>query len=469
MGRAAGPAGAEITTRWNRIYLGLYLAYIALGLALRWNGWLAYDHIWFIDAARHLLAGSWHIYDFKPADPAVIGIAPPLGLAYSYSPLTALLMVPCVALADALGGSAWAAGVGGADGLAARLIVVPLLIADVLAMEQLRRLVRAWRPAVDEVALFLGVLPTLLVTGFLYVSANRDHQEGLVLLLLLTTLRVTPRHLVLGGILAGLTLAAKQTAVLELLPVGAVLLLNGMRRPAAQHPGAPPARPARPADGWIWGGLAAGVFGTFLLPPLLADRDAVVYAFLTQEQRRVISGQGLPAWIDAALAAGLGPGSADYARWHGWIVASSNVVLVLAGIGLVGGVLWWNARRGRPVGLVDSRLLALVALGGLLQIVLAKWVTGHYYQLPLALVLLWDTVRVAPRWPGLGLGGTLGFRVITVSVNLPAVPQVKDGLLFALFAGLAGAALAGACGPDRPVPLDPQPGAPVVDRVAATT
>ncbi len=452
-----GPvAQAGRPAAWGRVYLGLYAAYVIGGFALRWNGWIHFDQIWFVDAARHILDGSWQIYAFRPADPAVIGIAPPLGLAYSYSPLPALLMAPFVALADALGGTGLAAGVGGVDPLAYRLIIIPLLLADVLAMEQLRALVRAWRPQVDETALFLGILPTLFVTGFLEVSAHRDHQEGLVLLCLLLTLRWTPRHLWLGGVLAGLTLAAKQTAVLELLPIGLVLLLAA--------PGT--AWTARLRRGAAWGGIAGAVFGVILLPAVLADPGAFWYAFVTQEQRRVLSGPGLPTWIDSGLQALAGPGSPAYASGHAALVAGSNAALVLIAGGLMLGVILWQRARGQALGLIDSRLLALVALGGLLQIVLAKWVTGHYYQLPLALVLLWDTVRRAPRWPLLGYAGTLGFRAITVAVVLPAVPQVKDGLLLALYAALSVAALAGAAGPPDGAAVPARPAAVTARRPA---
>ena len=89
--------------------------------------------------------------------------------------------------------------------------------------------------------------------------------------------------------------------------------------------------------------------------------------------------------------------------------ASAIRVLIMVALALMLGALWWNARRGRPVGLVDDRLLALVALGAALQIVLAKWVTGHYYQLPLALALVWDAVRAAPRWPWIGLAAAAAF------------------------------------------------------------
>jgi hypothetical protein len=424
--------------RWTRVYLALYSGYVALGMLMRWNGWLHVDHIWFVDAARHILDGSWRLYEFRPALSA--GIAPPDGLAYSYSPLTALLMAPFVALADALGRAGFGVGVGGADGVAYRLIALPLLIADALAMDQLRRLARAWRPQVDETPLFLGILLTLFYTGFLQVSAFRDHQEGLVLLFVLLTLRVTPRRPLLGGICAGLALAAKQTSVLDLAPIGLVLLGAGVLGQAPRG-----WRALGPVGRWT--GAAAGVFGLFMLPPWLADRDAVVYAFFTQEQRRVISGQGAPAWIDMALRGALGADAPAYALWHDRLLRFSNPALIVVALALMIGALWWNARRGRPVGLVDDRLLALVALGAALQIVLAKWVTGHYYQLPLALVLVWDAVRTAPRWPWIGLAAAAGFRSLAAAVDLPATPWVKDAVLFLLFAGLVALALRGALGP----------------------
>ncbi|HUS16840.1 MAG TPA: hypothetical protein VM536_17730, partial [Chloroflexia bacterium] len=325
------------TTR-AAVYGALYVGYIVLGFAMRWNGWIHLDQIWFVDAARHVLDGSWRLYDFRP--PAGTGIAPPDGLAYSYSPLPALLMAPFVALADALGNTAVGAQVGGAEGLAARLIALPLLVADVLAMDQLRRLARAWAPQVDEGVLLLGIIPTLLVTGFLQVSANRGHQEGLVLFFLLLTLRVTPRNLLSGGLLAGLTLAAKQTAVLELAPVGLVLLtprgLTLTRAAAGRFV--------------VWAGTALAVFAAFMVPPVLANPQAVVYAFLTQEGRRVLNGPGLPVWLDGALAGLLGTESPDYAVWHARLLAWSNPLLLAAAIACMAGIIVLAARRARPIG-----------------------------------------------------------------------------------------------------------------------
>ena len=134
---------------------------------------------------------------------------------------------------------------------------------------------------------------------------------------------------------------------------------------------------------------------------------------------------------------------------------------------VVVGVVGWARRQGRPIGLTDARLLALVAFGSVAQIVFAKWVSGHYYQLPLALVLLWDVVRTAPRpdrptsgglgsFPWIGLGAAIAFRSIT-PFDTPDAPWLKDALLLTLFALLAWAVCWGARDPAQAHPATPPP------------
>ena len=83
----------------------------------------------------------------------------------------------------------------------------------------------------------------------------------------------------------------------------------------------------------------------------------------------------------------------------------------------------WGRRRGQPITLEDPRLLGLVAFSAVTQVVFAKWVGPHYYQLPLLLAFLWDAVRTAPRltpqgwrpgtFPWIGLGAAIAFRGIS--------------------------------------------------------
>jgi hypothetical protein len=287
------------------------------------------------------------------------------------------------------------------------------MVADVLAMQQLRRLVHAWRPAMDERLLCLGIALSLFITSFWQVTAWRGHVEGLMLLFLLLTLRLLPRSVVLGGLCAGLALATKHMVALELIPVGVVLLAGGARAASG---------------GWAglralltWGAIAAGVFLGFVLPAALVNPAAAWYAFVTLPQRLILTGPGLPVVIDS-WAQGALP-AADYARLHDALIGYSNLALpLIAGAAALVAVTWAR-RRGQPITLEDPRLLGLVAFSAVTQVVFAKWVGPHYYQLPLLLAFLWDAVRTAPRltpqgwrpgtFPWIGLGAAIAFRGIS--------------------------------------------------------
>jgi hypothetical protein len=343
----------------------------------------------------------------------------------------AMLISPFVGIADGLGwGQEWAE----------RLMALPLLVADVLAMHQLRRLIREWRPAADERLVFLGILISLCLTSFWVVSAYGGHDEGLVLLFLLLALRVTPRNLLLGGLCAGLALAAKQTAFFQLLPVGLVLLAGGAL-PAGSTDGERGGWGASFRHSILWGGAALAVFGAFLLPAVLSNSEAAWYGLVTQMSRLTTFGPGLPSWIDRALQANLGP--SDYAGVLPILLEYSNAVLVGVVVLASGLSVWWARRRGRALGLVDPRLMGLVAFGAIAQVLFGKWVSGHYYQLPLALVFAWDMVRTQPvahassltlgAFPWIGLGSAIVFR----SVTQLGPWWIKEGLILLLFGMLA--------------------------------
>ena len=365
--------------QWNRIYLLLFAGYIVLGLAVRLAGWVHGDATW-LSRRREVLDGSFDLYSFRAAQELI----PPDGATYAYSPLTAIILAPFVGLADVLG---W--GQAGAEWI----IALPLLVADVLAMHQLRLLVRAWRPLVDEGYLFSGVVVSLFLTSFLGNSAYYGHNEGLMLLFLLLALRLTPHNWLAGGLCAGLALAVKHTTLLDLLPIGFVLLLgrggthSGRSESSEQHRAAPTSL----AHLAIWAGAAVGVFMAFMLIPLLRYPDQVYYAFVTQIAKLPLFGAGLPVWVDRGLQSTLS--SEGYAAAHVDLLAYANWVLLGVVAFACALVVWQSSRNGQPIGLSESRLLALVGFAAISQIVLGKWVSGHYYQLPLALVFLWDVVR----------------------------------------------------------------------------
>jgi hypothetical protein len=428
---------------WRRAYLLLYGGYILLSWTTRLTGWWNGDAIWFVWAARNLVHGSWDLYGLRlGAD-----LFPPEGITYSYPPLLAIIVSPFVGLAYALG---W-----GDDG-AYRLMGLPLVLFDVLALEQMRRLVREWRPALSEWVLFLGVVLALFITGFFMATAYKGHVEGLLFLFILLTLRLLPRHLLLAGLTAGLALATKHTTTtLALLPIGFVLLAGG--RGVSVPP--TPAQRRRGLDlsglraALLWGSIAVGVLILFMLPPTLTEPSAVYYAFVLLPTHLVIGGPGLPRWVDLGLQS-LVP-TADYPRLHDLLITNANAVLLLAAVVVPAVLTYWARRVGHPIGLRDHRLVGLIALNLALGIVLGKWATDLYFPVPLAFLFIWDTVRtpgpLAIAFPGrdsfpwVAVGAALAYRTVTqVSPTLEAPfaqfvwPWFGDFLVFLLFVALAG-------------------------------
>lgn len=443
---------------WNRVYPVLYLSYFLLGLTIRIIVPTFADTAVFMHATRQLLGGSLDIYSYLTVPES----APPLGTGYTYPPLLAIIFAPFVGVADLLGLS---------DDWASKLTVIPLLLFDILAMQQFRRLVRTWRPAVDERLLFLGVFISLMLTGFLFVSAERGHHEGLVLLGVLLTLRFAPTNIYLAGLSSALALAAKQTALLELIPVGLVILTTGLAStaPAALMPTPSPSSPRNPSGisaFAIWAGIAGGLFLALMLPFWLTNPPAVQYAFFTALSRLTLYGPGLPIWIDKAVQSLASP--TDYPFLHDLLLSLSNPFVVAIVLAASLAAVYRALKRRNPITLTDPRLLALVAFAGVSQVAFGKWVGGHYYQLPLLLVFLWDIVRTTPRssppmptipasathtpWnafplPLLGILASIAFRSVTSSLNDGHLADLKSVLLLLLYLFLAAVTLRGSFSP----------------------
>jgi hypothetical protein len=178
---------------------------------------------------------------------------------------------------------------------------------------------------------------------------------------------------------------------------------------------------------------------------VLRNPDAAYYALVTQTTRIVPLGPGLPRWANALL--GDNPSANPGLREA--VLSYSNVVMlaVIAGVTLV--IIRRARRDARPIGIQDARLLGLMAFGGIAYIIFAKWVSDHYYQMPLALVFLWDLVRSTPRSgtssvPWIGIGSAIAYRAITqldpLDYSLPTqfnMSWVRDILLLVLFVTLA--------------------------------
>src|SRR3712207_6353278 len=110
----------------------MYAAYVLMGMTLRLTDWLHGDALVFVQSSRRVVDGSFDLYGILRTP----WIAPPLGTTYGYTPFLAIVIAPVVAVSDMLYlGNVWAM----------KLIGIPLLLLDVVAMQQLRRFAREWR------------------------------------------------------------------------------------------------------------------------------------------------------------------------------------------------------------------------------------------------------------------------------------------------------------------------------------
>lgn len=432
---------------WGALYFLLYTVYIVIGSVARVNGWWNGDALWFVWASNHVLDGSWDLYGLRLAPE----VAPPDGITYSYSPLLAIITSPIVWLAYALG---W-----GDDG-AYRMMGLPLLPLDVLAMHQLRRLVRDLRPSVDERILFPGIALLLFVSSFLHSTAYKGHVEGLLLLFLILTIRTLPRSVLLSGMWAGLALATKHTTtLLALVPVGLIVIANqGASRGHVSGTYKKGSWLRGLTDTASWAGIAVLVFSLFMLPPLVRHPEAVYYSFITLPQHLVTFGPGLPHWVNLALSSALD--SSQYEAVLPFILNYSNLFTLFMCVTVPMVVILWAWRRGRPITLMDHRMWGLIALTLTVSILCSKWVSNHYYQLPLAFIFIWDVLRTSSTgqsrggqsrggqsqdgkyaFPWLGIGAILGYRSLeqidigdSPSFTHVTLPYLTDGLIFGLFA-----------------------------------
>lgn len=88
-----------------------------------------------------------------------------------------------------------------------------------------------------------------------------------------------------------------------------------------------------------------------------------------------------------------------------------------------------------------------------MSILASKWVSNHYYQLPLAIIFIWDMLRTSSTsqsrggkyaFPWLGMGVILAYRALeqidigdSPSFTHVTFPFLTDGLIFWLFAVIA--------------------------------
>jgi hypothetical protein len=346
----------------------------------RFFGYHQEDATWFRVAAESIANGSFDLYVHLNQQWA----APPLGMAFTYPPLMPLLLAPFILLGQALGLSSRGIEV---------LIALPWLITDVLLAREIVRLATRWTGGQSlrwqAVAFALPLLTFITPVS----SAYMGHHESLILLLVLLALQAT--NPLAAGVLWGLALGAKQTALFGFLPI-ALLALRA----------AWPLRRATLGPLLAFALPAAAIPLALILPFWLRWPGEVAYSILGVESRRILYGLNIPTLLDAIVnrvTPALQPAAnAALVRWTSPVfLLSATVFAALFALRVPAALLPRPpATPWTPPWFPPLAAPTIAAMGAIFAgfICLGKWSDMHYRYMPLMLLLTLDLLD-RPAFP----------------------------------------------------------------------
>ena len=360
----------------------------------------------FLPSVDYILRGDpFHLYAVRAAQ-AYPNWNPPLSM---------FAMAPLLAAARAVG---FAANLGEQITFVSLPFIVLIPVLGFVAVRALARLY----PELPEAQRFLAYV-LVVCSPLIWVSAaSWGHLEQPLMLCFLVgaLLALNRGRDGLAGLLAGLALLSRTTAIFPLLALGLLLLFERRWRTAA-----------------LFGGIAAVVTAVGFAPFLLVDRSDTLYAFVSWRGKVPIGSNSI--WTLFAYTGNNRTLSLIDA------VARRADTLVMAGFLLLVALLAWR----RKLSAVGRDGWAVAALGALAVPMLVKASWPYYYAEPFVLLLVWEFAtmhdRVAGlwRWPVI----TVGYLTITATlIQYSGLQSVGTGDRIVLglleFGVMAGVALA---------------------------
>jgi Glycosyltransferase family 87 len=353
----------------------------------------------FFKSAHYILQGDpWHIYAARGS-----------GLTATYPnfnpPLSIFLIAPLLALADILHAVSYGAQI--------TVVSLPfVLLVPVLAYLTVRMLRRLY-PDIPETQEFLAfALIALSPLTWQSLTPWYHLEQPLMLCLLLCAVAaLQARHEALAGVLAGLAVLTRTTALMPLVGLCVLLLV------------------AREWRGLLrFGGLAAAVALLPMIPFFLAYPGDTIYSLVTWRGTSQIGGNSI--WAIFAYS-----GDADTTRHLLNAVAERldtySVLLFVVLATLL-------AARRRGISAYGTDAWAVFAISCLAVPMLTKTVWPYYYLEPFVPLLIWEFATMYNRrggvwrWPVLSIGylcvaGTLSQYIGLRSVGY--LDRVSVGLL----------------------------------------
>jgi hypothetical protein len=333
----------------------------------------------FFRSANEILAGHpWQIYAVRAFG----------GYPNYNPPLSIFLMAPLLGIAKALGLTA-------NYGAQITFVSIPfigfVLLLGYATVVALRHLY----PAISETQRFLAYILIVFspLTWQTFTIWYHLEQPMMLALLVGAVVAFQMQREGLGGVLAGLAVLSRTTAIVPLVAFGVLLLVGGEWRAL-----------------WRFGGAAAGVAAVGFAPFFLLDRANATYSLLTWRGGAEIGGNSIWTWFKYD-----GPQSASplrYALDHAARRLDMYTVIVVV---VVVAVLAMTHLRISAYG---REAWAVLAIAALCVPMLTKNNWPYYYLEPFVFLLIWEFASMHDRRFGLWRWPVLTFTFLSVAATL---------------------------------------------------
>lgn len=333
----------------------------------------------FFPAADQILRGNpWGIYAVRAFG----------GYPNYNPPISIFLMAPLLGLARAL-------GLGGNLGALIAFVSIPfiafVLTLGVVTIGALRRLY----PGISDTQRFLAFI--LIVFGPLtwqtFFTWYHVEQPLMLTLLVGAFVAFQARREGLAGVLGGLAVLSRTTALIPLIAFGVLLLARREWRPLV-----------------TFGGVAAGVTAAGLAPFFVFDRADTTYSLVSWRGTAQIGGNSI--WSLFAYDGAQAASPLRYTLDH--FARRLDMYSVIAVVAIVAFV----AVRRLGVSAYGRDAWALLAIAALAVPMLSKNNWPYYYLEPFVFLLIWEFASMHDRRSGVWRWPVLTFGYLSVAGTL---------------------------------------------------
>jgi hypothetical protein len=330
----------------------------------------------FFRSADYILRGDpWHMYAVR-ASGAYPNYNPPLSIA---------LMAPLLALARAV-------GFANNYGEIITFICIPFLVFVPLLGYLVLRVLRHLYPEMPEAQQLIayGLILLSPLTWQTYGTWYHIEQPMMLCLLVGAVLAVQQRREALGGVLAGLAVMTRTTALIPLIALGLLLLFGGQWRALFKLAGA-----------------AAVVVAVVMAPFFFFDRADTVYSFLTWRGTAPIGGNSIWSIFASGNTTGLRH-TLDMAARR--LDMPSVILFVL--------VATYLAVRAFRITAYSREAWAILTIAALAVPMLSKTNWPYYYLEPFVPMLVWEFTSMYDRRSGVWRWPVLSLSYLAITATL---------------------------------------------------